>query len=48
MYMFSFYLELERQGGSIVLTSNLNKKGTIENLNIKNWFIKDSANLDES
>ena len=37
-----FDLEQERHGGSIVLTSNLNKKDTIENLKIKNCFIKDT------
>ena len=37
-----FDLELERHGGSIVLTSNLNKKDTIENLKIKNYFIKEA------
>ena len=36
----SFDLELERHGGSIGLISNLNKKDTIENLKIKNCFIK--------
>ena len=38
----SFDLELERHGGSIVLTSTLNKKDTIENLKVKNCFIKDT------
>ena len=37
-----FDLELERHGGSIVLTSNLNKKDTIENLKINNCFIKET------
>ena len=37
-----FDLELEKHGGSIVLTSNLNKKDTIENLKIKNRFIKET------
>jgi len=36
-------LELERHGGSIVLTSNLNEKDTIESLKInKNCFIKET------
>ena len=39
-YFFDF--ELERHGGSIVLISNLNKKDTIENLKIKNGFIKET------
>ena len=33
---------LHRHGGSIVLTRNLNKKDTIENLKIKNCFIKET------
>ena len=39
---FFFDLELERHGGSMVLTSNFNKKDTIENLKIKNCFIKET------
>ena len=39
---FFFDLELKRHGGSIVLTSNLNKKDTTENLKIKNCFIKET------
>lgn len=35
-------LELERHGGLIVLTSNLNEKDTIESLKIKNCFIKET------
>ena len=41
-WKYFFDLELERHGGSIVLTSNLNKKDTIENLKIKNCFIKET------
>ena len=37
-----FDLELEIYGGSIALTSNLNKKDTTENLKIKNCFIKET------
>ena len=35
-WKYFFDLELQRHGGSIALTSNLNKKDTIENLKIKN------------
>ena len=41
-WKYFFDLELKRYGGSIVLTSNLNKKDTIENLKIKNCFIKET------
>ena len=41
-WKYFFDLELERHGGSIVLTSNLNKKDTIENLKIKNCSIKET------
>ena len=41
-WKYLFDLELERYGGSIALTSNLNKKDTIENLKIKNCFIKET------
>ena len=41
-WKYFFDLELERHGGSIALTSNLNKKDTIENLMIKNCFIKET------
>ena len=41
-WKYFFDVELERHGGSIVLTSNLNKKDTIENLKIKNCFIKET------
>ena len=37
-----FDLELQRHVGSIALTSNLNKKDTIENLNIKNCFMEET------
>ena len=43
-----FDLELQRHVGSIALTSNLNKKNTIENLDIKNCFMKETVNLDRS
>lgn len=43
-----FNLELERHGGSIVLTSNLNKKDTIENFKNKTCFIKETVNLGRS
>ena len=39
---FFFDLELQRHVGSIALTSNLNKKDTIESLNIKNCFMKET------
>ena len=41
-WKYFFDLELQRHGGSIALTSNLNKKDTIENLGIKNCFIKET------
>lgn len=41
-WKYFFDLELERHGGSIALASNLNKKDTIENLKIKNCFIKET------
>ena len=41
-WKYFFDLELQRHGGSIALTSNLNKKDTIENLRIKNCFIKET------
>ena len=41
-WKYFFDLELERHGGSIALTSNLNKKDTIENLKIKNCFMKET------
>ena len=41
-WKYFFDLELQRHGGSIALTSNLNKKDTIENLTIKNCFIKET------
>ena len=43
---YFFDLELERHGGSIVLTStDLNKKDIIENLKIKNCFIKETLSI---
>jgi len=36
-----FYLELEKSGGAIVLTSNLNMKDTIKSLKINNQFISE-------
>ena len=44
---FFFDLELQRHGGSIVLTSNVNKKDTIENLKIKNCFIWAEVNFED-
>ena len=41
-WKYFFDPELERHGGSIVLISSLNKKDTIENLKIKNCFIKET------
>ena len=41
-WKYFFDLELQRHGGSIALTSNLNKKDTIENLRIKNCFIEET------
>ena len=47
-WKYFFDLELQRHGGSIALISNLNKKDTIENLRIKNCFIKETVNLGRS
>ena len=44
-WKYFFDLELERHGGSIVLTSNLNKKDIIENLKIKNCFMKETLSI---
>ena len=44
-WKYFFDIELERFGGTIVLTSNLNKKDTIENLKIKNNFIKEILSI---
>ena len=41
-WKYFFDLELQRHGVFIALTSNLNKKDTIENLRIKNCFIKET------
>ena len=41
-WKYFFDLELQRHGGSLALISNLNKKDTIENLRIKNCFIKET------
>lgn len=43
----SFDIELERHGGSIVLTRNRNKKDTIKNLKIKTLLIWGTVNFDE-
>lgn len=44
-WKYFFDLELERHGGSIVLTSNQNKKDIIENLKIKNCFMKETLSI---
>ena len=42
---YFFDLQLERHGGSVVLTRNLNRKDIIGNLKIKNCFMKETLSI---
>ena len=44
-WKYFFDVELDRFGGKTVITGNLNKKDTIENLKIKNCFINEILSI---